>query len=328
MDYPEPLSPYLLTFNELASLLTLSSTDLSGILGEKFLIKGKFRKVYVSPEGVKKILSETGHNQYPFQVISMINLRGGIGKTTTAITLATRAAQYGFKTCILDLDPQGSASLAFNIELGDQDPVFYDLWKKPKEMLAESLDVIQENLKILPSSLVNSLLDSAMTSPVAQKNAVAEVCKELKSIGFDLVIIDCPPSLGAATISTICASDRVVIPVSNDSFSFKGLQLSLGEMESITQAFGLELPQINILFTRYDRRLKLSADALHRLKINYGKYLVPVLIRTSSDFPKALEKRETIFAQSRKSNARTDYDLFARYVLQLPFPEELTINSL
>lgn len=130
---------------------------------------------------------------YSFRVISHLNLRGGCSKTTATVSLATRAKQYGHRVCILDLDSQASASLAFKVVVGENHPVFLDIFDEPQKV-RDSLVEIEPNLSIVPSSLNNGLLDATMANkPNLQKTAVAHVCEELKKLGFTLVVIDCSP---------------------------------------------------------------------------------------------------------------------------------------
>lgn len=274
------------------------------------------RRIKIPPKEVRSHLQNRGVD-YSFKIIAHINLRGGIGKTTSSITTASRLGQYGFKTCILDLDPQGSASLAFNFVLEDEDPVFYDVWQKPDEILMGSLRQIDDYLYLLPSSLENSLLDSRLSNPAQQKNAVRGVCEELKANGFDMAIIDCPPSLGSGVISSICAADIIVIPIGNDPFSFRGLELTLTEIQSICETFGLPLPEIKILFSKFDRREKMSTEALNLLDKKYKQYFIPFVIRTSTEFSKALSRRETVFASTVKNPAKEDYDNYVKHLFGL-----------
>lgn len=272
----------------------------------------------ISREDARELLSGLNAN-LSFRTLAHINMRGGIGKTTATISLATRAAQLGYKVCILDLDSQGSASLAFRVVLADDDPVFYDVWQKPDEMLLGALREVQSGLCLLPSSLQNGLLDSALANPVSQKRAVRGVCDVLKANGFDLVIVDCPPSLGAAVISTICAAETIVVPSGADAFSMKGIQITTREIGSICETFGLPSPQIRILYSRFDRRERVSLAALERLQETYPEELLGSVIRTSSEFNKALGRSKTIFAIPGRSRAKDDYDGYVREILGIPY---------
>ncbi|MGK5090750.1 ParA family protein [Deltaproteobacteria bacterium TL4] len=309
---------YLLTLEEMAQLLNCSSTKLSKKLKIKLSSESSSNKITLTPQVVKQHLQQCGY-PYAFRIIANINLRGGIGKTTCTITTASRAAQYGFKTCILDLDAQGSTSHAFDQTPDEEEPIFYDIWQKPAEQVMGAVKQVDEFLYILPSSLQNALLDMSLSSPAAQKNAVRQVCEELRKNHFDLILIDCPPSLGAAVISSICAATMIVIPVWGDPFSFKGADLTLQELNSICETFGLPIPKIKLLFSRYDKREKIAAETLERLQTIYKDYFIPTIIRTSTEFSKALQRQETIFASNLKNVAKDDYDAFVRELLGLKF---------
>jgi chromosome partitioning protein len=310
---------YIITMAELEGLTRQSSKKITlnfSADDQKQLIPLPGYKTGVPSTLVHKYLTNQGLS-YTFKVVAFMNLKGGIGKTTSCISTATRAMQYGFKTCILDMDSQGSASVAFDRVPKDDDPIFCDVWQKPDEILMKSIQKIEEHLYILPSSLENGLLDSMLMNPASQKNAVRGVCTTLQQNGFNLAIIDCPPALGTAVISTICAADTIVIPTCGDDFSFKGLELTLNEISSICETFNMPQPEIRILYTKFDRRIKLSLDAAKRLETEYKSYLIPQPIRTSTEFANALQKRETVFATSKKSAAKTDYDFCTRNLLGL-----------
>lgn len=304
-----------LTNVELSGLVDDTAKEIAKSFDEKDLIPLQPGKFGIPPGLVRTYLTERGVD-YSFRVLANINLKGGVGKTTSAVSIAARASQYGFKTCVLDLDSQGSASLAFDKLPDDDDPIFIDIWQKPGEEAMDAVREIEDGLHIIPSSLDNGLLDVNLMNPVSQKNAVNGVCNVLEDNGFDLAVIDCPPSLGAAVISTICAADTILIPVCNDRFSFKGLELTMGEISSICETFNLEEPEMRILYTKYDKRIGITKEAHGRLKENYGEYLLPVTIGTSSEFSKSLEKKETIFSSGRKNAAKEAYDRCARYLLE------------
>lgn len=250
-------------------------------------------------------------------IIAFINLKGGVGKTTSAVTLASRAVQFGRRTCLLDLDSQASASLALGVEAGGDTPVFLDVWQKPGEMLPGSLHRLQEFFHLLPSSLENGLLDGSLTQPAALKSAVARTCQVLAQEGFDLVVLDCPPSLGPAVVSSVCAADTIVIPMGADAFSLRGMELTLSEVRSIRQTFGLGMPRVRIVLAGVDRRISMWRQTLEQLRLQHGDTLMPGAIRTSSELPKALAKRRTLFANLARTKVRADYDRFSRDLLDL-----------
>lgn len=270
----------------------------------------------LAPEQVRQALSALGYAYAP-RVVIFSNLKGGVGKTTSALHLAARAAQLGHRVCLLDLDSQASASVACDALPGEDEPIFYDLWQKPKDYLPGALRPVAPNLDLLPSALENGLLETALAHPSAQKKAVAGVAAALIKQGHDLIVCDCPPSLGTAVISAVCAADLVVIPLSADAFSFKGLELTLGEITGIRETFGLPAPTVRVVLTRLDARLKLSAEATRRLQTEHGDLLCPVAVRTSSQFAQVLEERRTVFAADRQTPARADYAALTTFLLGL-----------
>ena len=215
------------------------------------------------------------------------------------------------------MDAQANSTVAFNKVPDEEDPIFCDVWQNPEEMVMGSIRPITDGLHILPSSLENSLLDVNLINPGSQKKAVHGVCEVIKNNGFDLIMIDCPPSLGTAVISAICGADIIVIPTCCDEFSLKGLDFTLNEIESICDTFNLKKPEIHILLTQFDKRLNISTNAVEKISSRYPKYHVPFPIRISSLYSKMLEEKKTVFALTGKCRAKTDYDRYVRFLLKL-----------
>ncbi|HIJ56712.1 MAG TPA: ParA family protein [Deltaproteobacteria bacterium] len=308
-------SQYILTVEELAGSLGRSRDAVFAAFGEENLTKLPGSKWGLPSDVVRRYLRGQGF-KYVFKVIAYINLKGGTGKTTSTISAATRAAQYGYKTCILDMDAQANSTLAFDEVPEEDDPIFCDIWQNPDDMVMGSIRHIEDHLYILPSSLENSLLDVNLINPGSQKRAVRGVCDVLRGNDFDLVMIDCPPSLGTAVISAICAADIIVIPVCCDDFSLKGLDFTMKEIESISDTFNFKKPVIHILLTQFDKRLNISANASAKISSRYPNHLVPFPIRTSSLYSKMLENKKTVFALTGKCRAKTDYDRYVRFLLK------------
>jgi chromosome partitioning protein len=270
----------------------------------------------LSPNAVRELL-RAGGVTVPFRVVAVMNLKGGVGKTTSAITIASRAVQYGLRTCVLDLDAQASATLALGCEPAEGDLIFRDVWAAPVQTVPKALHEVQEFFSLVPSALENSVLDVELVRPASQKAAVAGVCDVLGSLGFDLVVVDCPPSLGAASISAACAADTVLVPAGNDAFSLRGIELTMEEIAAIRTTFGREPVEIRLLCTMADGRETLSTRYPEEIARRYGDRLLPGVVRRSTEFSKALERRETVFAARGASGPKADYDRATRALLRL-----------
>lgn len=151
---------------------------------------------------------------------------------------------------------------------------------------------------------------------LAQREAVKGVCDKLFELGFDAVFIDCPPSLGAAVISSVAASDNIVIPIGTDRFSLRGLELSLQEIRCIRRAFGLGEPNVQVLFTKYDRRESASKESYDRVRGQYAEQLFPTPVPTSTQFSKAFSRGETIFDSGGRMACKQAYDAFLLQLLR------------
>ena len=306
---------YTLSLAEVAGLLGRSPEDTAALAG----IAGPLRPARLPPARVREAREAAGL-AVAGRTIAVMNLKGGVGKTTTSLTVASRAVQLGLRTAVIDLDAQGSASLALGLVPAEEDPVFRDVWSLPADRVPGALREVQEFFSLLPSSLENSLLDLELVKPASQRQAVAGVVEVLRGLGFELVVVDCPPSLGAGSISAACAADLVLVPAGNDVFSARGIELTLQEVEAIRRTFGLPAVEVRLLSTMVDGRETLSAQYREALARRHGHRLLPGFVRRSTEYSKALERRETVFASPRRSDAKVDYDRVTRALLGLPLP--------
>lgn len=315
---PQTLFNYVLTPSELSEVVAKTPAAISKSFKEREvpLIPLPGRRVGIPYHSVREYLQRAGAD-YSVRSIAHLNLRGGVAKTTASVHLATRAHQLGHRVVLIDLDSQASATLHFGVRVTENHKVFADIIDTPHKV-AEALIEIQPGLHLLPSSLENGLLDSRLgASPPLQKTAVQAICNELEKLGFTLIVIDCSPSLSPTVVSVVCGVDQIVIPVGSDIFSLQGLKLTLEEIETICETFGLDQPEVRILFAKYDGREKLSIESLAELTRHerYSRLLLPCFIRSCAEFSKSAKKGETLFAKLKKSSGRDDYDMYTRELL-------------
>ena len=305
------MEKYNLTATDLANITGKSITGITKAFKDTSRKVGK--RVLLEKQAVKDYLRKQGHS-FDFIYSVQINLRGASAKTSTTTIIASRLSAMGYKTAVLDIDGQASASLAFGYITKDDDDILVDVIQEPKNIIP-ALKKVEENLYLLPSNLGNTVLDSILgANPIKQKSAIADIVQTLKENGFDAVLIDCPPSLGSSVISAISSvsihNGTLLVPTISDVFSLKGIQLLTTEAKNIWKSFGLKEPQIKILFNKFDGRERLSLEAISYLQkhTEYSNYLMPTIIKTCADIPKSQKFGETIYAMSQKSSAKDDYD--------------------
>lgn len=188
--------------------------------------------------------------------IAIANQKGGVGKTTTAINIATAMAATGWKTLLLDLDPQGNASTGLGIEVEDRLRSSYDLLVD-QVALGECIQPTNiPNLDIIPATVD---LSGAEVELVSVDDRTARLRDALAGhTAHDICFIDCPPSLGLLTLNALGAADTLMVPLQCEFFALEGLSQLLLTVERVQQRFNPDLGIVGIVLTMFDRRNRLT----------------------------------------------------------------------
>ncbi len=197
------------------------------------------------------------------KIISVVNQKGGVGKTTTVINLATALSAVGQKILVIDLDPQGNSSTGFGLDRKDRIKTVYDLLINKNISIDEcTYETNVENLYLIPSTID---LAAAEFDLLEQKNkhfVLKNRLSELKNekINYDFVFIDCPPSLGMLTINAMCCSNSLLIPMQCEFFAIEGLSHLMRTYKNIKNGLNKNLEIEGLLLTMYDSRNKLTSQ--------------------------------------------------------------------
>ncbi len=188
--------------------------------------------------------------------VAIANQKGGVGKTTTAINIATAMAATGWKTLLIDLDPQGNASTGIGIETAARERSTYDLLVDEASLAECIMPTKIPGLDIIPATVD---LSGAEIELVSVENRTDRLRRALaQDTDHDICFIDCPPSLGLLTLNALAASDTLLVPLQCEFFALEGLSQLLKTVEQVQQRFNKDLGIVGVALTMFDRRNRLT----------------------------------------------------------------------
>ena len=193
------------------------------------------------------------------KIISIVNQKGGVGKTTTAVNLASYIAKEGKKVLLVDLDPQGNATTGIGIDKAELQGSIYDVIVSEDSAELHIISGKYENLDILPSKIDLAGAEIELVGKISRESKLKKSLDKIKG-EYDVVIIDCPPSLGLLTLNALNASDYVIIPIQCEFYALEGLTQLINTINLVKAELNPELEIAGILITMFDSRLKLSEE--------------------------------------------------------------------
>ncbi|QLK52809.1 ParA family protein [Ehrlichia ruminantium] len=218
------------------------------------------------------------------KVFGIVNQKGGVGKTTTSINLATAFAIVNKKTLLIDLDPQGNSSTGFGITYQQRTNTVYEVLINNIPTSSAIIKTEIPNLDLLPSTVDLSAAEVELTQVQKREFVLKNSLLEIKT-SYDYIFIDCPPSLGLLTVNALIAANAVIIPLQCEFFALEGLSHLIKTIELIKKHLNPSLSIEGIILTMYDKRNKLSEqveeDIRKYLKESVYKTVIPRNVRLS-----------------------------------------------
>ena len=251
----------------------------------------------------------------PARVISMCNQKGGVGKTTTTINLGAALAELGRKVLIVDFDPQGAASAGLGINAHELDSTIYDLLVASRPDIGTVIhETTVEGLDIVPANIDLSAAEVQLVNEGAREQALKRVLRPVLD-EYDVILVDCQPSLGLLTINALTASHGVIIPLETEFFALRGVALLVETVERVKDRLNATLEIDGILATMVDSRTLHSREVLERLEQAFGEQLFDTRIRRTIKFPDASVANEPITSYAPSHPGADAYRRLAREVI-------------
>ncbi|AIF40708.1 Sporulation initiation inhibitor protein soj [Dermacoccus nishinomiyaensis] len=251
----------------------------------------------------------------PARIISMCNQKGGVGKTTSTINLGAALAEYGRRVLLVDFDPQGALSVGLGVRSQDLDVTIYNLLV---ERGHDAHDVIQttrvHNLDVLPANIDLSAAEVQLVGEVAREMVLARVLRSVAD-EYDVILIDCQPSLGLLTVNALTASHGVVIPLEAEFFAMRGVALLVETIEKVQDRLNPRLEIDGILATMYDGRTLHSRDVVRSVVDHFGDKVFHTVISRTVKFPDATLAAEPITQYASGHGAAESYRQLARELI-------------
>jgi len=247
------------------------------------------------------------------KIISIANQKGGCGKTTTAINLASTLGANAQKTLLIDLDPQAHATLGLNVD--DQNSLYNCISKLTphKLKIKDIIKKVNKDFDIVPSNVLVGTLEQELADEIGRELKLMEIINEIKD-QYDYILIDCPPSLGFLTVNAIRASDELIIPVETSRFSMQGVDHLMDIANLIRERLNHPV-KAKVLITMFDSRLRHSFTMLGKMKEKFTGMLFDTIVHTNVKLKEAAVMGEAVIKYDKYCRGSKDYMSLAREIL-------------
>ena len=257
---------------------------------------------------VKHVVGQT-------KVMAIINQKGGVGKSTTAINLSAALGELGKQVLLVDLDPQGNSSSGLGIEKSQVHNCVYDVLLNDVPIEDVIIPDVSEGLDLVPATINLAGAEVELVSEMARENRLKDAVGSLRG-KYDYVFIDCPPSLGLLTVNALVAADKLLIPIQCEFYALEGVTKLLDSMKRVKTRLNPTLDIFGVLLTMYDGRTTLSRQVAEEVRGYFGKTVFAALIPRTVKLSEAPSFGQPITQYDPSGKGAQSYMDLAKEVVQ------------
>ncbi|WBU38848.1 ParA family protein [Homoserinibacter sp. YIM 151385] len=250
----------------------------------------------------------------PARIITLCNQKGGVGKTTTTINLGASLAGYGRRVLAIDFDPQGALSAGLGVPSHDVTTIYDLMLGTSKDVEGAIHQTSTPGLDVIPANIDLSAAEVQLVNEVAREQILAQVLRKV-SDRYDVILIDCQPSLGLLTVNALTAAHGVLIPLECEFFALRGVALLVETIDKIRDRLNPAIRLDGILATMYDARTLHSREVLERVVDAFGDDVLETVIGRTVKFPDASVAATPILAFAPEHSAAEAYRQLARELI-------------
>lgn len=247
------------------------------------------------------------------RIISFVNQKGGVGKTTSVLNIGAGLARHGKKVLLIDIDPQASLTYSLGIDGESVENTIYDVLKQSKK-IEESAINVTENLDIIPSNIELSGADMELSGVAGREFLLKSALKLINK--YDYVLIDCPPNLAVLTLNALTASEKVYVPIQTQYLAMKGLSLLLDTVRIVVERLNDKLEIGGIVCTMYDGRNNLSKQVVETIRNHFSSLLFETKIRNNVALAEAPSFGKHIYDYKNSSVGADDYKALCKEIME------------
>jgi chromosome partitioning protein len=302
-----PLEPVEATVETIAPIATTEPTLTEVAAGQELGPTGRPMPFIPEPRPV------TAHGNA--RVISMCNQKGGVGKTTTTINLGASLVEYGRKVLLVDFDPQGSLSVGLGLNPHEMDLTVYNLLMQSDVTLRDVVvPTVVPGMDLLPSNIDLAAAEVQLVHEVGREQTLQRALADAMD-EYDVILIDCQPSLGLLTVNALTASQGVIVPLECEYFALRGVALLKTTIDKVRERLNPTLEIDGVLGTMFDGRTLHSREVMQRLVEAWGDKVFHTVIRRTVKFSDSTVAGEPITTYAATSQGADSYRLLAKEVL-------------